>query len=36
MMSYLEFWQSFCLAEQNHLNAILVEGIMRKNSVKLY
>ena len=31
---YLELWQQFCLAEQNHLYN-LVEGIMRNISVKL-
>ena len=33
--SYLELWRSFCSAEWNHL-CNLVEGIMRKNSVKLF
>ena len=33
--SYLELWWSFCSAEWNHL-CNLVEGIMRKNSVKLF
>ena len=32
---YLEHWQHFCSAEQTSC-AILVEGIMRKNSVKLF
>ena len=32
---YLELWQPFCSAELNHL-CILVEGIMRNNSVKLF
>ena len=34
-ISYLELWQPFCSAECNHL-CILVEGIIRKNSVKLF
>ena len=34
-ISYLELWRLFCSAERNH-SAILVEGIMRNNSVKLF
>ena len=35
-ISYLEPWQPCCSAEQNHFFAILVEGISRNNSVKLF
>ena len=34
-ISYLELWQPFCSAERT-ICAILVEGIMRNNSVKLF
>ena len=34
-ISNLELWQPFCSVEHNHL-AILVKGIMRKSSVKLF
>ena len=34
-ISYLEHWQPFPSAEQNHC-AIFVQGIMRNNSVKLF
>ena len=34
-ISYLELWQPLCSAEWNHC-AVLVEGIMRNNSVKLF
>ena len=34
-ISSLELWQPFCFVEWNHC-AILVEGIMKKNSVKLF
>ena len=35
-ISYLELWRPFCLAQPNHFFAILVEGIMRNISVRLY
>ena len=34
-ISYLELWQPLCFLGQNYC-AILVEGIMRINSVKLF
>ena len=34
-ISYLELRQPLCSTERNHL-CILVEGIMRNNSVKLF
>ena len=34
-ISYLELWQPFCLRCRN-ICALLVEGVMRNNSVKLF
>ena len=34
-ISYLELWRPFCSAEQK-ICAILEEGVMRNNSVKLF
>ena len=34
--SYLALWQPLCSAGQNPISAILVECIMRNNSVKLF
>ena len=35
-ISYLELWRPFRLAERKHVCHILVEGIKRNNSVKLF
>ena len=35
-ISYLELWRPFRSAERKHVCQILVEGIKRNNSVKLF
>ena len=35
-ISYLELWRPFRSAERKHVCHILVEGIKRNNSVKLF